>query len=662
MQGYLVTLGDNILGSGDTISGPLLGFNTASTLGSGSWTWSGTATGGATVINSVSTGTYYLGTDGSVYFVPSSPIGSLSGATATATPSYSDITYGTTAGDTINGDGGSDVIYGGTSSNPTTSTGADTIKAGAGADTVFGGDGNDTISGGGGADKLYGGSGNDTIYGDEQTPLSSKHEFLHWTNQGRDGANLTNGFTQDTGTMHVTVNFHNDGNNTATEVTTDTQYVAAGETFATRSGLFLAGSGGKNSTTTMQFDAEVGSGMADAVQNLTFRINDVDTGGWQDIITVKAYDENGNPLTVTLTPAGNDTVSGNKITAGPGGDTPNSANGSVLVTVSGQVHSIEIVYDNGGNSTQNLYITDVHYDTVVPADGGDTIDGGTGADIVHGGGGDDLIFVAQGDTVYGESGNDTFVLQDLGEAGSATITIVGGETGENGVGDTLKLNGLAKLSDVVITDPVSKSGHVNLADGSRVNFSEIENIICFVAGAKIATPYGARAVETLAPGDLVVTRDHGLQPLRWIGQRTVSGRGRFAPVRFAAGALSAGSEALTVSPQHRVLFTGYRSELLFGESEVLVPALHLIDGDRICRMPSAEVTYFHLLFDEHEIIFAEGAASESFHPGEQGLDALHDASREELFSIFPELRAMPRSYGRAARRSLRKHEAGLLLA
>jgi len=72
------------------------------------------------------------------------------------------------------------------------------------------------------------------------------------------------------------------------------------------------------------------------------------------------------------------------------------------------------------------------------------------------------------------------------------------------------------------------------------------------------------------------------------------------------------------------------------------------------------VTYIHILFDDHEIIYAEGAASESFHPGEVGLTAVTEASREEIFAIFPELRALPRSFGPAARRSLKRHEALLL--
>jgi hypothetical protein len=117
---------------------------------------------------------------------------------------------------------------------------------------------------------------------------------------------------------------------------------------------------------------------------------------------------------------------------------------------------------------------------------------------------------------------------------------------------------------------------------------------------------------------------------------------------------------LLVSPQHRMLFQGYRAELLFGDSEVLVAAAHLVDGLAVTQDEGGMVTYIHILFDEHEIIYAEGAATESFHPGGIGLTAIEAAAREELFTVFPELRAMPASFGPSARRSLRRHEAQLI--
>lgn len=158
---------------------------------------------------------------------------------------------------------------------------------------------------------------------------------------------------------------------------------------------------------------------------------------------------------------------------------------------------------------------------------------------------------------------------------------------------------------------------------------------CFTAGTLIETPQGPRRIETLQPGDLVITRDNGAQPLRWIGQRQVPGTGENAPIRFQAGAIG-NTRALEVSPQHRMLIEGWRAELYFGQDEVLVAAKHLVNGDTICRAPTAEVHYIHLLFDRHEIIQAEGVASESFHPGDHILN--HNAGmRAEIVRIFPEL-------------------------
>jgi hypothetical protein len=117
---------------------------------------------------------------------------------------------------------------------------------------------------------------------------------------------------------------------------------------------------------------------------------------------------------------------------------------------------------------------------------------------------------------------------------------------------------------------------------------------------------------------------------------------------------------LIVSPQHRVLFQGYRAELLFGESEVLVSAKHLVDGLDVTQDEAEMVTYVHMLFDQHEVIYAEGAATESFHPGDIGFSAVGEQDRKELFAIFPELRADQHAYGNTARRCLKSHEAQLI--
>jgi len=117
--------------------------------------------------------------------------------------------------------------------------------------------------------------------------------------------------------------------------------------------------------------------------------------------------------------------------------------------------------------------------------------------------------------------------------------------------------------------------------------------------------------------------------------RTVPAIDRFAPVRIKPGVIIGQDRDLLVSPQHRMLFEGYRAELLFGDSEVLIAAKHLVDGKLVTQQASDEVTYIHMMFDEHEVVYAEGAATESFHPGSIGLSAVADSAREELFRRVP---------------------------
>ena len=185
------------------------------------------------------------------------------------------------------------------------------------------------------------------------------------------------------------------------------------------------------------------------------------------------------------------------------------------------------------------------------------------------------------------------------------------------------------------------------------------SFICFAAGTMIQTGQGEVAVEALGPGDRVVTLDHGLQAVRWAGQRRVVAKGAYAPIRIAPGILG-NTRPLSVSPQHRLLITSSSVDLHFGTSNALVAALHLTSADGIDRVEGGQVTYVHLLFDRHEIIFADGIATESFHPGSVGLTTLDQASLEEIMGLFPDLQTSPAARI-TARPVLRRHEARLLL-
>lgn len=165
----------------------------------------------------------------------------------------------------------------------------------------------------------------------------------------------------------------------------------------------------------------------------------------------------------------------------------------------------------------------------------------------------------------------------------------------------------------------------------------ITGIPCFLRGTAILTEAGPRAVQSLNPGDLILTADHGLQPLRWIGLRRLTPQDmtaapQLAPVRIRAGALGPGLPAreLKVSPQHRILLRDDETEVLVAAGKLLaMPGLSRAIGTR-------RVEYFHLLFDRHEIVFAEGMATESLLLTQRALDGWPAQAVEEIRGLFPQ--------------------------
>ena len=190
----------------------------------------------------------------------------------------------------------------------------------------------------------------------------------------------------------------------------------------------------------------------------------------------------------------------------------------------------------------------------------------------------------------------------------------------------------------------------------------IETVPCFVAGTLIRTDRGETPVESLKPGDRVLTRDDGMQPLRWIGTRRVSAEGNMAPVRIDRNTFGR-HDAVSVSPLHRILVENAHAELLFGSHEVLIAAKDLIDGCRVRQMTGGEVTYIHLLFDRHQVVWSNGLPSESFLPGPQTTGSFEADMVAEIRAIFPHIDpATGAGYGPAARPALKRYEARLLVA
>lgn len=183
------------------------------------------------------------------------------------------------------------------------------------------------------------------------------------------------------------------------------------------------------------------------------------------------------------------------------------------------------------------------------------------------------------------------------------------------------------------------------------------SVVCFAAGTLIDTPDGPRAVETLEPGDLVTTRDRGSQPVRWSGATNVPALHDMAPIVITAGTLG-NTQDLVVSPQHAILLKDWRAELLYGQDEVLVRAVDLLNMDGVYRRPGGRVTYCHVLLDEHHLVQAHGLWSETLYPGEMTCQTVNPTARDEIIALFPDVAA----YGPKAAPCLRAFEAQLLAA
>lgn len=280
---------------------------------------------------------------------------------------------------------------------------------------------------------------------------------------------------------------------------------------------------------------------------------------------------------------------------------------------------------------------------------------------------DDVNVYPNGATVVDVLGND------IGP-GTLTITHINGiivfadDTILLASGQSVKLNGDGTLTLVGDGTPNPLGEDFNftytVSDGTNtdIGFVNASSVPCFVAGTLIATPTGEVAAEQLSPGDLVLTQDDGPQPVRWIGQRTVEASGDFAPIHIRANTFGTHRDLL-VSPLHRILIRDNLAELLFGEAEVLISARDLVNDRSVLRRAGGDVTYVHLLFDRHQVVFSEGLETESFLPGPMTTKSLEREIVDEICALFPEIdRDTGQGYSAAARRTLKRYEADILRA
>ncbi len=159
--------------------------------------------------------------------------------------------------------------------------------------------------------------------------------------------------------------------------------------------------------------------------------------------------------------------------------------------------------------------------------------------------------------------------------------------------------------------------------------------VSFTRGTLITMASGAqKPVEDLVVGDRVLTRDDGPQELRWIGHQTVRATGDFAPISIRAGTLHNSSDLL-VSPDFRLFIYQRRDRLGAGRAELLVRARHLVNGDTIQRLDGGFVDYYQMLFDRHQIIYAEGIAAESMLVDTRTSAVLPDELNARLTQLIP---------------------------
>jgi len=190
-----------------------------------------------------------------------------------------------------------------------------------------------------------------------------------------------------------------------------------------------------------------------------------------------------------------------------------------------------------------------------------------------------------------------------------------------------------------------------------------EGPVGLVTGTHLRTPCGPRRVENIRVGDLVVTRDAGLQPVRIAFSRKLTAGElaadpSLAPVRLAPRAIAPMMPAreLLVAPGHRLLIPGWRLEDKADTEMTLLPARELTGANDAIHTARdvGDVTYFNIVFDEHVVFCANGLPVESFRPTPAALDAIDRNVGDDIRRLFPSLRERPETYP-AARYPMAEH-------
>ena len=582
-----------------------------------------------------------------------------------------DTLLGGLGADSLLGGIGDDLLDGGIN--------ADTLFGDVGADTLLGGDGDDSLDGGADNDFLSGGVGTDTLLGSDGNDTLEGLTGTDYLDGGAGDDSLSGGAHNDTleGGLGFDTLLGGDGDDSLSGGSgNDVMDGGIGND------ILLGGDG---------LDSMVGGDGNDTLDGGIG--NDTLIGGDGDDSMVGGAA--GDSLVGGI---GNDTLiggtEGDALDGGDGNDSLSGGNDND--TLSGGAGADRLDGDSGndrldggdGNDTLNggadndSLLGGAGDDSLVGGAGTDTLDGGTGGDLLNGGTGIDRLTGGEGfDTFVASAGADTILdfntgtgqnisngtqtdndFIDLGgyynETNLALINAARAASGQPTYGNPLAwLRGdqadgvLNDLQGQTINGVTLPSYTVSIQNGgSAVAGSQLTwdntNVLCFGADAMISTDTGVMAAGDLSVGDLVQTRDAGLQAIRWIGTRTLTAaeleaNPKLRPIRIRKGALGSGlpQADLIVSPQHRMLVRSKIAQKMFGAMEVLVAAKQLCQIHGIDTTEDmTEVTYVHFLFDDHQIVLANGAEAESLHTGEEALKSVGPAAAEEIFAIFPELR------------------------
>lgn len=272
-------------------------------------------------------------------------------------------------------------------------------------------------------------------------------------------------------------------------------------------------------------------------------------------------------------------------------------------------------------------------DTKIDPERIDPLDGDLGNEGIMGISEVDAVFDAHGNELIGERASRS----DLGNSSFF---------GPDECKTQSRMNRDHRSSSIPKRMPDRKfGGRASAVGGSEVRSVGI-GIECFTADTRIATSSGEVRAADLSVGDLVQTLDNGLQPIRWIGRRELDANDLafcpdLRPIRIRAGALGPNMPVrdLEVSPQHRLMISG-RSvpEWKLRATEVLVTARQLLDLDGIDEITeTVDVEYIHILCDRHEIVFADGARTETLWLGPHVRQTLSPEGLAEIANLFPEL-------------------------